>query len=398
VGARDLSDEARALMALTRLPGLGPVRIARLIDARGSPTDALRAPLERLKHVEGIGAKTAAAIVGSRADADALVARELDQLDAIGTRVVTILDAAYPPLLKLIPSAPPVLRVRGELDPERIRDAVAIVGSRRCTIYGTEQAGRFAGSLGSAGVAIVSGGARGIDAAAHTAALDAGATTIVVQGCGLGHTYPGEHKDLYERVVNSGGAVVSELPFDTPPSAENFPARNRIISGLALGVLVIEAGRRSGALITARHAVEDHAREAFGVPGRVDSASSAGTNDLLKSGAHLVTEPGEVLEILGRSSTRAMASPPGPGRSRRRATAPRSAAEPSPEPAPDLAPDLGSLDPVARKIVEALENPMTGDELSAALGLDPATLRAHATMLEIQGRIRRAGSRFERSR
>lgn len=370
------SEDTRALVALTRLRGLGPVRIARLLDACGSPGAALRAPLGRLRSIGGIGPGTAASIVEARAGVGALVEKELEQLDAIGARLITILDEAYPALLRMIPAAPPVLRVLGDPDPERIRDAVAIVGSRRCTLYGREQAARFAGSLGGAGLAIVSGGARGIDASAHLAALDCGATTIVVQGCGLGHTYPSEHRALYERVVESGGAVISELPFDTPPSAENFPARNRIISGLTLGVLVIEAGRRSGALITARHAVEDHAREAFGVPGRVDSASSAGTNDLLKSGAHLVTEPGEVLEILGRSSVRAVAE--------------------EPTQTPD--PGLGSLDPVARTIVEALDHPKTGDELGEALSLDPATIRAHATLLEIQGRIRRVGSRFERVR
>jgi len=288
------------------------------------------------------------------------------------------------------------------MDPESHKHTMAMVGSRKCTIYGTEQATRFASSLGSAGFTVISGGARGIDSAAHQGALNAGGQTLVVLGCGLGHVYPKENAELFDRVVDQGGAIISELPFHTPPTSENFPARNRIISGLSLGVLVIEAGRRSGALITARHAVEDHGREVFAVPGRVDSSASGGSNDLLKSGAHLVTDPGEIIEILERSAghlsqgAKALAHTPHhpphtPNGSQN--PPPTVVAQPNPEPEP-----LGDIDPIGRQILDALSEPRTGDQLCEQLGLEPGQVRAAATMLEIQGRLRRSGACFERTR
>lgn len=374
------------------IPGLGPVRIDRLVRAAGSPGAVLGMSQSQLVRVVGIGQRTASQIITTRSGTHELAQQELDTLAEHGCSMVTIMDEHYPPLLRAIPGAPPVLQYKGTIDPETHKHAIAMVGSRKCTIYGTEQANRFASSLGSAGFSVVSGGARGIDSAAHRGSLDAGGQTIVVLGCGLGHVYPKENAKLFDRVVEQGGAVISELPFSTPPSSENFPARNRIISGLSLGVVVIEAGRRSGALITARHAVEDHGREVFAIPGRVDSAASGGSNDLLKSGAHLVTEPGEIIEILERSAghlnrgVRAMSKP---STTRTRSTTPT----PPPPPEP-----IGEIDPVGRRILEALTQARTGDQLADQLGLEPGQIRAAATMLEIQGRIRRVGACFERSR
>ena len=382
-----ISAQSRDLLALTLIPGLGPVRIDRLIHAAGSPGAVLGMSQSQITRVEGIGQHTASRIITTRPDVAALAEKELQTLADADCSMVTIMDDHYPALLRVIPGAPPVLQYKGTMDPESHKHTIAMVGSRQCTIYGTEQATRFAGSLGSAGFTVVSGGARGIDSAAHRGALDAGGQTLVVLGCGLGHVYPKENAALFDRVIEQGGAIISELPFKTPPTSENFPARNRIISGLSLGTLVIEAGRRSGALITARHAVEDHGREVFSIPGRIDSSASGGSNDLLKSGAHLVTDPGEIIEILERSA--------GNLRQGARQTP---TAQSSDTPLLPACEPIGDIDPIGRQILEALTEPRTGDQLADQLGLEPGQVRAAATMLEIQGRIRRAGACFERSR
>lgn len=388
-----VSPESRDLLALTLIKGLGPVRIDRLIRAVGSPGAVMSMSQSQLTRIEGIGQQTASNIITSRPEASARVDEELRTLSDAGCSMVTLMDEDYPPLLRAIPGAPPILQYRGTIDPETHQHTLAMVGSRKCTIYGNEQATRFASSLASAGFTIVSGGARGIDSAAHRGAIEAGGQTLVVLGCGLGHVYPKENAELFDRIVEQGGAIISELPFNTPPSSENFPARNRIISGLSLGTLVLEAGRRSGALITARHATEDHNREVFAIPGRIDSSASGGSNDLLKSGAHLVTDPGEIIEILERSAghlnrgVRSVQTNQQTSRLDTTALAPPAAPEP-----------IGDVDPIGRQILDALTEPRTGDQLAEDLGLEPGQIRASATMLEIQGRIRRAGSCFERTR
>ena len=383
------SDPERALLALTLIPGLGPVRIARLLHTLGSPESALSASAAQLQRIQGIGSQTASRIVESRPNAVAKTDDELDSITSAGAHLLTILSPHYPERLKAIPAAPPILQVLGSVEALSAHHSLAIVGSRSSTIYGTEQTRRFASTLGSAGFTIVSGGARGIDSAAHSAALDQRAPTIVVQGCGLAHTYPSEHHELYQRVASSAGAVISELPFKTPPSADNFPARNRIISGLSLAVLVIEAGHRSGALITARHAVEDHHRDVFAIPGRIDSSASAGSNKLLQDGAHLVTDPSQIIEILERSSqTRAHTPQRSSNHTNQSAPAPQSH---NPEPLPPL-------DPESQRLLEALSEPQTADQLAESLAMSPAQIRAKATLLEIQGRITRAGANFQRTR
>lgn len=399
----------RDLLALTMVPGLGPVRIARLSEALGSPGAVLGASAAQLARVPGIGNVTAGRIAEHLNQASKGVEDELGEIARAGAHVLALGDPHYPPMLAAIPAAPPVLMVRGTLDhngPHKY--TVAIVGSRSCSVYGSEQAGRFAGALASAGLTVVSGGARGIDTGAHRGAMRAGGGTVVVLGCGIGQSYPPENAALFDEVVERGGAVVSELPTNAAPDAKNFPARNRIISGLSLGVLVIEAGRKSGALITARHAVDDHGREVMGVPGRVDSPASAGTHELLRSGAHLVSEPSDVLSILEGSALHlhagthaAITTDPA------RDPTHTPSREPSPQPASETpaartrkretglpsAPDSAS-----RTILEALTDPMTGDELSEATGLAPGRLRALLTSLEISGRVKRDGSRFVRAR
>ena len=377
------------------VPGLGPVRIANLIGSIGSPTGMLNATASQLSRVRGIGNTTATSIAEHLHAAVGRIDHELERIADAGAHVVSISDPHYPPMLAQIPSAPPILMIRGQFDHvSRNKYTVSIVGSRSCSIYGSEQATKFAASFANAGLTVVSGGARGIDTAAHRGALAAGGSTVVVLGCGIGKVYPPENAELFDEIVAKGGAIISELPVDTVPDAKNFPSRNRIISGLSLGVVVIEAGLKSGSLITARQAIEDHGREVMGLPGRVDSPASAGTHELLKSGAHLVTEPSDAIAILERDafhlyagSHAAKTSDP---------AQPLFSEQPNdPQPAPE---PIGDVDEQTRRLLEALAEPRTGDELAEIMACDPGTIRSKLTMLEIQGWVRRAGSRFERVR
>jgi len=222
-------------------------------------------------------------------------ANEIARLQATGTSVMTLGDGDYPQALRWIPEPPPVLYMRGTL---RYEDglAVAVVGSRRPSPYGQLAAQRLSAELAQYGLTVVSGLARGIDSLAHRGALQAGGRTIAVLGSGINVVYPPEHRRLYD-AISAQGAVVSEFPCDTKPDRWNFPRRNRIISGLALGTLVVEASDHSGSLHTARHALEQ-GREVFAVPGRIDVPSSRGTNDLIKRGAKLVAGIDDILEEL----------------------------------------------------------------------------------------------------
>jgi len=222
-------------------------------------------------------------------------ANEIARLQATGTSVVTLGDGDYPQALHWIPEPPPVLYIRGTLRREDSL-AVAVVGSRKPSPYGQLAAQRLSAELAQYGFTVVSGLARGIDSLAHRGALQAGGRTIAVLGSGINVVYPPEHRRLYD-AISAQGAVVSEFPYDTKPDRWNFPRRNRIISGLALGILVVEASDQSGSLHTARHALEQ-GREVFAVPGRIDVPSSRGTNNLIKRGAKLVAGIDDILEEL----------------------------------------------------------------------------------------------------
>ena len=281
-------------LRLGLVPGIGPRMHAQLLETFGSAADVLAASGEQLLQVDGIGAKLSAAI--SAAQTSTAAEREWQRCQEANVTLLRPGDDDYPSLLAETCDSPAVLYCRGSFEPmDRI--AVGIVGSRKCTIYGRQQAERLAGALARAGVTIVSGLARGIDAAAHRGALAAGGRTIAVMATGLANVYPPEHTDLAREIVASG-AVISESPLDRGPTPGLFPQRNRIISGLSLGVILVEATQKSGALHTARHAYEQ-GREVFAVPGRIDSLASEGCHDLLRDGATLVRHPDDVLEELG---------------------------------------------------------------------------------------------------
>jgi len=281
-------------LKLIRADGVGPTTFAKLIKHFGSPDRALGASVSELTKVEGIGNKTAEQIAVTRDKFD--TAAELELAHKLGVWLINLADVRYPPMLRQIYDPPPVLYIKGNLIPAD-NLAISIVGSRRCSLYGQEQASKFAHFLSSAGFTICSGMARGIDTAAHQGALSAGGRTIAVQGCGLLHFFPPENKRLFELIADSG-ACVSELPLKYEPLAENFPPRNRIIAGLSLGTIVVEAAPKSGALITASAAL-DNGREVMAVPGKIDSPLSKGAHQLIKQGAKLVESVEDVMEALG---------------------------------------------------------------------------------------------------
>ena len=273
-------------IALNMTPGVGPRAAARLLERFGSAEGvfgALRSELERLRlrpeAVESIALR----------DRFAEAARELERVREIeGADVLVLDDGAYPSLLREIPDPPVTLYVRGRWAECLDAPCVGIVGSRRCSAYGQNVALSLARELASRGVTVVSGLARGIDAAAHRGALEAVGRTVAVLGTGLDEVYPRDHRKLASEILERGGALVTQFPLGTPPVAENFPYRNRIISGLSLGVVVVEASENSGSLITARLALEQ-GREVFAVPGSITSRYSFGTNFLIKgAGAKLV--------------------------------------------------------------------------------------------------------------
>ena len=290
-------DPAPQLLAAVRLSlvdGVGP-RIRQSLLARfGSSAGVFEARHDELQEVEGVGPKIAAAIVAAKHSRAAET--ELARCRELGIDLVLRDDAAYPSALDRICDPPGVLFCRGKIEP-RDELAVAVIGSRRCTVYGRQQAERIAGALARAGLTIVSGLARGIDAAAHRGALEAGGRTLAVLGTGLAKIYPPEHAELADHVAKQG-ALLAEVPLDTAPLPGLFPQRNRIISGLSLGVIVIEASRSSGAMHTVRHALEQ-GREVFALPGRIDSLASEGCHDMIRDGATLIRHVDDVLEGLG---------------------------------------------------------------------------------------------------
>jgi DNA processing protein len=299
-------EHREALVALNLVEHVGPVRVRQLLEHFGDAPGILRAPKAQLLQVRGIGDDTAAAISTWEKNVD--LAGELKRIADFGCRIITQADAEYPELLRQIYDPPIVLYVKGELL-SKDKNAVAMVGSRMTTHYGVEVARKLAYQLAYLGVTVVSGGARGIDTAAHQGALSAKGRTIAVLGTGINLVFPPENVELYERIT-ANGALITQFPFNRPADKQAFPIRNRIVAGMTLGTVVVEANLTSGALITSNFATE-YGRQVFAVPGRIDSPRSKGCHELIKKGAKLCEGAEDILsefEYLFPASNR----PPAP--------------------------------------------------------------------------------------
>ena len=287
-----ISNERDALIVLNAMPGLGPKRISQLKETFGSALKALE--VNRKEWAQADLSQELLADLQTFS-VEEFFQKETALLAKYNAQVITIDDADYPTLLKEIPDAPVVLYVKG--DKSILNNVfVAMVGSRKCSFYGQSAASRLTGELVAQGLGVASGMARGIDTSVHQGVLNAGGVTVAVLGCGLSHVYPPENRELMQKIMEKG-AVISEYAMDMQPLPFNFPRRNRIISGMSKGVVVVEAGKGSGALITSDCALEQ-GREVFAVPGSIDSPYSVGTNELIKQGAKLVASCEDILTEL----------------------------------------------------------------------------------------------------
>lgn len=299
-------DAREALIALNMIEGVGPVRVRQLLEHFGEAPAILSASKQQLLHVRGIGKDTAENISSWEKNVD--LAGELKRIADFGCHVLIQSDEQYPPLLREIYDPPIVLYIKGDLS-AKDKNGVAIVGSRTTTHYGIEVARKLAYQLAYVGVTVVSGGARGIDTAAHQGTLSAKGRTICVLGTGINIVFPSENKELFER-ISANGAIVTQYPFNRQADKQSFAIRNRIVAGMTLGTVVVEANLTSGALITANFATE-YGRQIFAVPGRIDSPRSKGCHELIKKGAKLCEGAEDILsefEYLFPASNR----PPSP--------------------------------------------------------------------------------------
>ena len=303
----DSSNQSLFWIALNRVKNLGPVVSKRLLDTFKSPEAVFSASERELLAIENIRRSAVQSIL--KGPDFEFAKRQMEIVEKRGFKLMNYLSPEYPSRLKMIYAPPTFLYVKGDLKESDDR-AVAMVGSRQATHYGRTMAENVARELAQSGITVVSGFARGVDTISHKAALSAGGRTIAVLGCGLDVIYPSQNTSLY-KAIPENGAIVSEFPCGTQPEGPNFPRRNRIISGLSLGVVIVEAGKRSGALLTAKHALDQN-REVFAIPGNITSITSSGTNTLLKQGAHLVTSATDVLSELKFMIPDGESSPPIP--------------------------------------------------------------------------------------
>jgi DNA processing protein len=283
-------DSREAFVALNMIEHVGPVRVRQLLEVFGDAASILAASATQLMRVHGVGEETAQAIAGWEKSVD--LKAELKRIEDFGCHILISSDEAYPPLLRQIYDPPVVLYVKGQAAALN-KNAVALVGSRMATHYGLEVARKLAYQLAYMGVTVVSGGARGIDTAAHQGALSGKGQTVVVLGTGINLVFPSENAELFQRVTQQG-ALVTQFPFNRKADKQTFPIRNRLVAGMTLGTVVVEAGLTSGALITANMAT-DNGRQVFAVPGRIDSPRSKGCHDLIKNGAKLCESAEDIL-------------------------------------------------------------------------------------------------------
>jgi DNA processing protein len=338
--------------------GIGPARLRALLDAFGSVEAAWAAPAASLREV-GLDRRSIQNLLDLRGRLD--LSAELERVRKAGVDVLTWEDERYPVRLKAINDPPPVLYLRGELRPED-DFGVAVVGTRGLSNYGREAARSIAAGLAEVGVTVISGLARGIDTVAHRAALDVGGRTLAVLGCGVDIVYPWENRHLAADLARSG-ALISEYPLGTQPEANNFPPRNRIVSGLSRGVVVVEAGEQSGALITARFAAEQ-GRDVFAVPGSIFARNSAGAHRLIRDGATPVTSVNDILEALNLERVEEHVQ----------------------------AQMIFPADPVEAKLLEQLgDDPVHVDDLCRLAGLPISTVTSTLALMELKGMVRGAG-------
>jgi DNA processing protein len=356
--------ETEASIALNLVPHLGPVRLRKLLERFGEPEAVLRAPAGKLREVDGLGPELAESIAHWESHVD--LSAELARVRDFGASVLTQKSPEYPPLLRQLHNPPIVLYTWGTVT-QRDWQAVGVVGSRKTSHYGSACAKKLSYQLAYAGLTVISGLARGIDTAAHTGALAAQGRTIAVIGSGLMDLYPPENASLAEKIAMHG-AVVSEFPMAFPPSPQTFPYRNRIVAGWGRALLVVEAGQKSGALITAEQAMEN-GRAVFAVPGPIDRPTSFGSNRLIQQGAKLVQSAGDILEdlqVLFPEEKKAAAR---------------------------AADALPVSEDEAALLAVLTSDPQTSDELAEKTGLPPARVASSLLTLEIKRRVRQLPGR-----
>jgi len=354
---------------LKSVPGIGNLLYKRLVKRFNAPEFVFRSSLQQLLEVEGISMRQATAILNFK-PADRIKA-ELDQVDQKGYKIITFNDSTYPALLREIPDPPPLLYICGDLDGQEKN--LAVVGSRNATAYGITTTQRLCADLAAFNMTIVSGMAIGIDTAAHQGALAAKGKTIAVLGSGFNNIYPSENLNLFRRIA-AEGAVISEFTLDTEPEAHNFPIRNRIISGISMGTVVVEASRKSGSLITARLAAEQN-REVFAVPGSIQSFKSTGTHTLIKQGAKLIENAQDVLEELA-------AFMEAPGRPENRDSVCKAAVRPS------LLPDEMAVYEILSPYPEHI------DTIVRKTRIEPGKLLGLLLQLELKGMVHQLPGKF----
>jgi DNA processing protein len=347
--------------------GLAPRIQLALLEHFSSPEAVMEADEEELKRVKGVGPEAAARIISTRSKVD--LSTDKRTLERLNLELITLFDDRYPRLLRDIYDPPPVLYMAGEIEP-RDELAITIVGSRRASPYGKNVAQNLAKELAGEGVTVVSGLAVGIDSAAHEGALAARGRTIGVVACGIDVDYPRASSDLRKRII-SQGALLSELPLGTPPTKWVFLSRNRLLSGLSLGTVVVEAPERSGSLITADHALEQ-GKHVFAVPGNIESPINKGTHALLREGATLVESAQDILQPLGIETPRLVRSPSGATTAGRRL-----------EPSPAVAVLLTTVEQSIFLSLGGKQKHL--DQIASETQLKPAEVSAALMLLELKG-------------